>query len=87
MNFRIIFFIKRKILDRLHNITLAKMNHSFNVINQTLVLYLSWLIDCLLDFDRILVDFSAQFGSHLYLYMSLCDIILKNKEHRFIWLK
>jgi hypothetical protein len=87
MNFRIILFIKREILDSFHNIALPEMNHSFDVINQPLMLYLCRLVYSLLDFNRVLIDFRTQLSSHLNLYVSLCDIILQNQEHCFIRLK
>ena len=63
------------------------MNHSFDVINQPLMLYLRRLVYSLLDFNRVLIDFRTQLSSHLNLYVSLCDIILQNQEHCFIRLE
>jgi hypothetical protein len=51
------------------------------------MLYLCWLIDSLFYFHWVLIDFSPQFSSHLYLYVSLSDVILEYQEHRFIRLK
>ena len=59
MNLRIVFFIERKILNSLHNIALTKMNHSFDVIHESLMLYLCRLIDSLLDLDGVLIDLSS----------------------------
>ena len=63
------------------------MYHSFDVIYKPLMLYLCWLIDSLFHFNWVLIDFSPQFSSHLYLYVSLCDVILEYQKHRFIRLK
>ena len=87
VHFRIVFFVKREILNRLHHIALSKMNDCLDIVNQALMLDLSWLIDTLLNLDRILVDLCSQFICYLYFLMSLGDVVLENQEHRFVTLQ
>ena len=87
MNLRIVFFIEWKILNGLHNIALTKMNHSFDVIHESLMLYLCRLIDSLLDLDRVLIDLSSQLSCDLYLDVSVSDVVLQDKEHGFVGLQ
>ena len=60
------------------------MNHRLDIINKPLMLYLSRLIDILLDFNWVLIDFRSQLSSHFDLLMSLSDVILEDEEHGLV---
>lgn len=83
----IIFFIKRKVLNRLHNVPLSHVNHCLDVINETLMLNLGRILYSLLYFDRILIDLGSKLGSHLDLNMRLSDIVLHYQKHCFVALQ
>jgi hypothetical protein len=39
MHLRIILLVERKVLNRLHDVPLAQVNHGFYVVDEALVLY------------------------------------------------
>jgi hypothetical protein len=44
MHLRVVFFAEGEVLHCLHDISLAKMNHSFDVVDEALVLDLRWVV-------------------------------------------
>ena len=74
----VVLLIEREVLYRLHDVALAKMNQSLNVVDEALVLDLCGLIDSLFDLHWVLIDLRSQFGRHLDLLMSLCNIVLQD---------
>lgn len=63
------------------------MYHRLDVVNKALMLYLRGLINGLLDLNRILVNFCAQFSGDLDFKMCLRDIVLKYQKHSLVALK
>jgi hypothetical protein len=59
MHLRIILLVERKVLNRLHDVPLAQVNHSLDVVYEALMLYQSSILNSLLDLDRVLTDLSA----------------------------
>ena len=59
MNLRIILLVEREVLNRLHDVPLAQVNHCLNVVDQALMLYQSSILNSLLDLDWVLTDLSA----------------------------
>jgi len=59
MHLRIIFLVEREVLNRLHDVPLAQVNHGLDVVDQALMLYQSCILNSLLDLDRVLTDLSA----------------------------
>lgn len=59
MHLRIIFLVEGEVLNCLHDIPLAQVNHGLNIVDQALMLYQSRILNSLLDLDRILANLSA----------------------------
>jgi hypothetical protein len=60
------------------------VDESFDVIDETLMLDASRLIDLLFHFDGVRIDLGPQFSCYFDLLMSLGDVILDEKEHGLI---
>ena len=87
MNFRVIFLIKRKVLNWSHDIALSHVNHGFDVVYEALMLNLCSILDTLLDFNWILIDLCTKICCNFDLNVCLGDVILENQEHGLVALK
>lgn len=58
MHLRIILLVKREVLNRLHDVALAQVNHGLYVVDQALMLNQSSILDSLLDLYWVLIDLS-----------------------------
>jgi len=87
MHFRVVLLIEGEIIDSLQNVSLAQVNQSLYVVNQSLVLDAGWLLDLLLDLDGILVDLGPQLCCDFNLLVRLGNIVLNYQEHSLIALE
>ena len=81
MHLRIILLIEREVLNRLHDVPLAHVNHGLNVVDEALMLNQSCILNSLLDLNWVLADLSPQLCGHFDLNVSLGNVILENQEH------
>ena len=58
MHLRIILLIEREVLNRLHDVPLAQVNHGLNVVDEALMLYQSSILNSLLDLNWVLTNLS-----------------------------
>ena len=59
MDLRIVFFVEGEVLHCLHNISLAEVDHGFDIVDEALVLDLRRVIHRGFDLYRILVNLSS----------------------------
>jgi hypothetical protein len=59
MHLRIILLIEREVLNCLHDVTLAQVNHGLYVVDEALVLNQSSVLNSLLDLNWVLTDLSS----------------------------
>ena len=58
MHLRIIFLVEREVLNRLHDVPLAQVNHGLYVVDQALMLNQSCILNSLLDLNWVLTNLS-----------------------------